>query len=313
MSYSYTVVGVFLLSLTLSYFTVKASRILNIIDVPNSRSNHKRSTPTAGGLAIVLTVSIFMLFYKLFSTEISVLPFLASLWIIASVSLVDDLKSLQILPRVIFQFISMITLLSYYMPGYLFLCIPLFFFINFYNFMDGIDGSAVSEAAHIAFSFFIISFLVPELPESMRILSVVLFGASLGFAKFNWHPAKIFLGDVGSISLGLICGWLLLNLVMEGLYAASLIIPMFYLADSSLTILKRLMQRKKIWEAHSEHFFQKAVRKGHSHSRITKKIIACNLILLALAITSITYPVLSFLTAVTIVSFLLYNLQRDSY
>ncbi|MCH9812070.1 glycosyltransferase family 4 protein [bacterium] len=305
--------GVFLLSLTLSYFTVKASRTLKIIDVPNSRSNHKHSTPTAGGLAIVLTVTIFMLFYKGLSPETKILPFLTSLWIIASVSLVDDLKSLQVLPRVIFQFTSMITLLSYYMPGYLFLCIPLFFFINFYNFMDGIDGSAVSEASHISFSFFIISFLVPELPESMRILSVVLFGASLGFAKFNWHPAKIFLGDVGSISLGLICGWLLLNLAMEGLYAASLIIPMFYLADSSLTILKRLIQRKKIWEAHSEHFFQKAARKGHSHSRITKKIIACNLVLMGLAVASITYPILSFLTATTIVSFLLYNLQRDSY
>jgi len=273
------------MSLTLSFLTLKASRFLKIIDVPTSRSNHKKSTPTAGGVAIILTVSFCMICYKLFKPDIQILPFLASLWIIASG--------------------------AYYLPGYLFLAIPLFFFINFYNFMDGIDGSAVSEAAHIALSFFIISLLVPGLPEGMRVLSIVLLGASLGFAKFNWHPAKIFLGDVGSISLGLICGWLLLTLAKQGLYAAALIIPMFYLADSSLTILKRLLQRKKIWEAHSEHFFQKAARKGHSHSRIATKIVVCNVVLLSLSIISITYPVSSFLIAAAIVLFLLHNLQRD--
>jgi UDP-N-acetylmuramyl pentapeptide phosphotransferase/UDP-N-acetylglucosamine-1-phosphate transferase len=301
------------MSLTLSFLTLKASRFLKIIDVPTSRSNHKKSTPTAGGVAIILTVSFCMICYKLFKPDIQILPFLASLWIIASVSLADDLKNLPIFPRIIFQLISILTLLSYYLPGYLFLAIPLFFFINFYNFMDGIDGSAVSEAAHIALSFFIISLLVPGLPEGMRVLSIVLLGASLGFAKFNWHPAKIFLGDVGSISLGLICGWLLLTLAKQGLYAAALIIPMFYLADSSLTILKRLLQRKKIWEAHSEHFFQKAARKGHSHSRIATKIVVCNVVLLSLSIISITYPVSSFLIAAAIVLFLLHNLQRDSY
>ena len=313
MSYFYTFLGVFSISLTLSFLTLKASRILKIIDVPNPRSNHKKSTPTAGGVAIVMTVSLCMICYKLFKPEIQILPFLVSLWIIAIVSLVDDLKNLQIFPRVIFQLVSILTLLSYHLPGSLFLAVPLFLFVNFYNFMDGIDGSAVSEAAHISLSFFIISLLVPELPEGLRMLSIVLLGASLGFAKFNWHPAKIFLGDVGSISLGLICGWLLLSLARKGLYAASLIIPMFYLADSSLTILKRLIQGKKIWEAHSEHFFQKAARKGHSHRKITTKIIACNFILLALSVISITQPFSSFLVASAIVLLLLYNLQRDSY
>lgn len=296
----------------MSFFAIKASRRLGIIDVPNARSNHKKSTPTAGGVAIVLTISGFMLFYKLLRPDISILPFLASLWIIASVSLVDDLRNLPILPRVIFQSISILTLLYYYVPGHVYLFVPFFFFINFYNFMDGIDGSAVSEAAHISASFFIISLVVPDLPEEMKKLSLVMLGASLGFAKFNWHPARIFLGDVGSISLGLICGWLLITLAKKGLYVAAIIIPMFYLADSSLTILKRLLQKKKIWEAHSEHFFQKAARKGHSHSRITKKIIACNLVLLALSIVSITYPVTSFITASVVVLGLLYNLQRDS-
>lgn len=313
MFYFYTAIGAFLTSTILSFFTIKASRRLGIIDIPNARSNHKKSTPTAGGIAIVITISVFIFFYKTLKPEVVILPFLLSLWIIAAVSFVDDLKNLSIAPRIIFQFVSILTLLYYYIPSYVFLCIPLFLFINFYNFMDGIDGSAVSEAAHISGSFFIISLLVPDLPEEMSFLSLILLGASLGFAKFNWHPAKIFLGDVGSISLGLTCGWLLISLARKGLYAASLIIPMFYLADSSLTILKRLMQRKKIWEAHSEHFFQKAARKGHSHSRITKKIIACNVLLLVLAITSIGYPLYSFLIAGVIVLSLLYNLQRDSY
>ncbi len=312
MVHLYAFFGVFFISLSLSFLTLKASRALRIIDVPTLRSNHKKSTPTAGGISIIITISFCMICYKQLKPDIQILPFLASLWIIAFVSLVDDLKNLPILPRVIFQLVSILTLLYYHMPGYLFFSIPLFFFINFYNFMDGIDGSAVSESAHISLSFFIISLLVPEFPEGMRLLSIVLLAASLGFAKFNWHPAKIFLGDVGSISLGLACGWLLLILAKQGLYAAALIIPMFYLADSSLTILKRLLQGKKIWEAHSEHFFQKAARKGHSHSKIVKKIIVCNILLLTLSIISLTYPISSFLVAATVVLFLLYNLQRGS-
>ena len=178
--------------------------------------------------------------------------------------------------------------------------------------MDGIDGSATSEAIHISLGALLLSFIVPEIPTQIIILSLVTLASCLGFIKFNWHPAKIFLGDVGSISLGLICGWILISLALQGLYAAAIILPLFYLADSGLTILKRLLKGKKIWEAHSEHFFQKAIRKGKSHNVVTKKIIRCNFLLLILSLASLYYPITSVITSGVVVIRLLYSLQKKS-
>jgi len=318
MFYFIVALSSFILSLILSKLTIKVLSKKKILDIPTSRSNHASATLRGGGLAIASTICIAYILYYIYSRDANLLYVFSGLLIISSVSFIDDIKNLSIKTRIIFQGLSIfILLIPVDLVNSLFFIIiflSFFAFINFYNFMDGIDGLDTSETIHISLSIFILSFFAPNIPAEIRVISLTTCAACLGFIKFNWHPAKIFLGDVGSISLGFICAWMLFNLFYySGLWAATLIIPMVFLADSGITLLKRIIARKKIWKPHSEHFYQQAVRNGQSHSKVTKKIIYCNLALFVLSIMSLTYPILSFGIAVLLVVGLLHNLQRSTY
>jgi UDP-N-acetylmuramyl pentapeptide phosphotransferase/UDP-N-acetylglucosamine-1-phosphate transferase len=106
----------------------------------------------------------------------------------------------------------------------------------------------------------------------------------LGFLYWNWDKAEVFLGDVGSIPLGYLLGWLLLATAAAGQWEAALILPLYYVADASLTLIRRLLRGKRIWRAHREHYYQRAVQRGLSHAAVVKRILACNVLLIVLAI-----------------------------
>src|SRR6202012_503206 len=108
------------------------------------------------------------------------------------------------------------------------------------------------------------------------ILALLLTGASLGFLVFNWHPAKIFAGDVGSVPLGYLTGFLLLVLAVHGQWAPALILPLYYLADTGITLAHRAARREKIWKAHREHFYQRATPGSARHDRIVLWISGVN-------------------------------------
>lgn len=314
MFYFLIALSAFILSTTLSKLTIKVLSKKKILDVPTSRSNHKSATLRGGGIAIASTICIAYILYYIYTRDTNLLYVFFGLLIISTVSFIDDIKNLSIKIRILFQGIAILMLLGpidcFNLLCFIIIFLSFFAFINFYNFMDGIDGLDTSEAIHISLSIFILSFIAPNIPTEIRVISLTTCAACLGFIKFNWHPAKIFLGDVGSISLGFICAWMLFNLFSQGFWAAALIIPMVFLADSGITLLKRIIAGKKIWQAHSEHFYQQAVRNGQSHDKVTKKIIYCNLALFVLSITSLTYPIISFGAAVLLVVGLLYNLQK---
>jgi UDP-N-acetylmuramyl pentapeptide phosphotransferase/UDP-N-acetylglucosamine-1-phosphate transferase len=158
-------------------------------------------------------------------------------------------------------------------------------FVNLFNFMDGIDGLAGSETAAIGLGAVLLASIgaVGVVPGA---LGLVLVGAALGFLLWNWQPAKIFLGDVGSIPLGYLIGWLLLALAAQGHWVAALLLPGYYLADASLTLARRLMRGERIWQAHREHFYQHAVRQGRSHAQVVLAISITNGGLLILALIS---------------------------
>jgi UDP-N-acetylmuramyl pentapeptide phosphotransferase/UDP-N-acetylglucosamine-1-phosphate transferase len=168
-------------------------------------------------------------------------------------------------------------------------------FINAFNFMDGIDGITASETIHICASLLFLAIL----PSELQILLIVIIAATIGFGIWNWHPAKIFMGDVGSIPLGFILGWSLLYIATREYFIEAMIIPAYYLADTGITLLKRLVQGKKIWQAHSEHFYQQAVRAGRSHSHVVKMVIANNLLLMILTYFSLDYPEIALSLAIT--------------
>ena len=153
--------------------------------------------------------------------------------------------------------------------------------INLFNCMDGIDGIVGIETFAIGIGVFFIG-----LSNNLGYLGLILAAASAGFLIFNWHPAKIFLGDVGSIAIGFVLGWLLLSLISEGKWLAALILPAYFLCDSGITLTKRLIAWEKVWEAHRQHFYQFATQNGKSHSDVCKAVGVTNLILIALALLS---------------------------
>ena len=177
--------------------------------------------------------------------------------------------------------------------------------INMFNFMDGMDGITVVQVSSLAIltnSLAILGLIEIHFLYFSLILLTVLFS----FYSMNKPPAKIFLGDVGSIPIGFLVGFIIIyNIIKEDLIFPFLIIIMYYLLDSIITIFIRFIKKENIFKAHSSHFYQKIIRKGYDHEYVLRKIIYLNIVLLFLAILSIYLPVLSFLLALASTSSLL--------
>lgn len=280
----------------------------NITDIPNHRSSHQTPVPRGGGIAmlggILASLLLYVFYYKL---DQQLLYFISAVLLAATISFLDDISEVKISLRLLIQTIAVWlmmqatpsydhTVLLHFMPLWLEkACVGfgLLAFLNIYNFMDGIDGITASQTIHIATTTLLFYLFIPIDEPLVLIVAISLIAISLAFLCFNWQPAQIFMGDVGSISLGLICGWLLINLGLHGYLASTIIIPAYYFADGVFIVLRRLYQGEKIWEPHSEHFFQKAARKNKSHSKVVKKIILANLLLATLSGLAITQPVIA--------------------
>jgi UDP-N-acetylmuramyl pentapeptide phosphotransferase/UDP-N-acetylglucosamine-1-phosphate transferase len=144
--------------------------------------------------------------------------------------------------------------------------------------MDGIDGITPSVTITLILGVLVIRSL--ELYPTNWIFEFGIIFSCLAFLFWNWHPAKIFLGDVGSISLGFACGTLLLTPIIYGKWEVISLI-MYYVLDTSLTLINRFMAGKKVWQAHSEHYYQKAVRSGMSQSQVVSLIITLQALIIA--------------------------------
>jgi UDP-N-acetylmuramyl pentapeptide phosphotransferase/UDP-N-acetylglucosamine-1-phosphate transferase len=118
-------------------------------------------------------------------------------------------------------------------------------------------------------------------------VSLALCGAMLGFAYFNRPVANLFLGDVGSLPIGLILGWLLILLAGNGAAAAAILLPLYYLADSTITLVRRALNGEPIWQAHRSHFYQRATDRGFTVIDVVARVFAVNLALAALALATV--------------------------
>src|SRR4029077_15515318 len=125
------------------------------------------------------------------------------------------------------------------------------------NFMGGIDWMTVAEMVPLTAGLAVIG-LLGALPPEGIVVALSLNGAILGFAPFNRPTAKLFLGDVGSLPIGLLTGWLLVLLAGSGHLTAALLLPLYYLADATLTLLRRLSNGERVWQAHRTHYYQRA-------------------------------------------------------
>jgi UDP-N-acetylmuramyl pentapeptide phosphotransferase/UDP-N-acetylglucosamine-1-phosphate transferase len=152
--------------------------------------------------------------------------------------------------------------------------------INLFNFMDGIDGLAASEAAAVGGGLLLFAAIGVGEDPAAALRAAGLFGAAIGFLWWNWSPARIFLGDVGSVPLGYLSGFLLLGLAARGHWKIALILPLYFLADATITFLRRLLRGERVWQAHRQHFYQQAVRDGLGHSAVVKRVIVADLLLI---------------------------------
>jgi len=232
-----------------------------------------------------------------------VVSLLVALVALAIAGALDDIWPLPVIPRLMVQ-LSVAFLLVTSLPTDVrltavvpaaveraVLVIGLVWFVNLTNFMDGIDWMTVVEVVPIAacVAGLGLSGVVPELAPFAPVI-IALLGAMIGFAPFNRHVARLFLGDVGSLPIGAFVGWVLIMLALAGHLIAALILPLYYLADATITLVRRLVNGENISQAHRSHFYQRAVAGGFTVPQVTRDVLMLNLLLVLLAVLSIVVP-----------------------
>jgi UDP-N-acetylmuramyl pentapeptide phosphotransferase/UDP-N-acetylglucosamine-1-phosphate transferase len=183
-------------------------------------------------------------------------------------------------------------------------------FLNLYNFMDGIDGITCTETIFLGLGIAGTLLLAGTGDDDAPQLALAAAAGAAGFLRWNWPPAKIFLGDVGSVPLGYLLGWLLLVMASKGLWAPAAILPLYYVADATLTLVMRIARGERFWQAHREHFYQRALAQDGDHGAVLKLVIGGNLALLILAFFAVIQPWTALLLALFATSTLLAQLAR---
>ena len=270
---------IYIIFTTLSLLILRKILIkFKFLDFPNHRSNHNNPVPLGAGIVVVpiLSFTPLLLGYE-WQPEI-----LFAIILFFSISLLDDFKKIPAIIRLGFHFATItFIILTYDNIGkllnefysdfpvvilYIFLILFLIWFVNLFNFMDGIDGITGIETIIIGLGVSIIHY---NIDGTYNMYSISLIGVAIGFLIHNLSSKRIFLGDCGSIPLGFICGIILVDLIFKGYWVSAIILPAYYLSDSSITLFTRLLKRKKVWQAHNEHYYQKAVRRGLSHKKVS--------------------------------------------
>jgi UDP-N-acetylmuramyl pentapeptide phosphotransferase/UDP-N-acetylglucosamine-1-phosphate transferase len=155
-------------------------------------------------------------------------------------------------------------------------------FVNAVNFMDGIDWMTIVEVVPATAALALFG-LTGALPAEATMVACALCGAAIGFAPFNRPVATLFLGDVGSLPIGLLLTWLLALLAGHGNLTAALLLPLYYLADATTTLLRRFVSGQPITQAHRSHFYQRALDGGMSVYQIVGRVFGLNVLLVGLA------------------------------
>jgi len=267
-----------------------------VLDRPNERSLHASPVPRGGGIAVVGAILLaWLAMIAAGLAAASLLVILSGAILLAAISWWDDMHSLQPATRLAVQFIAVSPPLAMMILNGVPLLtqarLPLWldasvtallwlWFINLFNFMDGIDGLAGSEMAAIGIGLVLFaSFGVGHQPILASLAGAVA-AASLGFLVWNWAPARIFLGDVGSVPLGYLIGFLLLGVAADGHWKIALILPLYFLADATITLIRRLFLGEVVWRPHRRHFYQQAVARGLGHAVVVRRVIVADILLI---------------------------------
>jgi UDP-N-acetylmuramyl pentapeptide phosphotransferase/UDP-N-acetylglucosamine-1-phosphate transferase len=235
-------------------------------------------------------------------------PVLLALWplagavaLLAVTGACDDILHLPVTPRFLAQAVAVgmalamlppdarvVPLLPWWVERAV-LLVSGVYAINIVNFMDGLDWMTAAEVVPVTAAIWLLA-LWGAVASSDVVVAVALLGAMIGFAPFNRPVAKLFLGDVGSLPIGLLLFWLLLRLAASGHLAAALLLPLYYLADATVTLLRRLARGENVLHAHRTHFYQRATDRGFSILEIMTRVLVVNVALAALALATVVEP-----------------------
>lgn len=268
---------------------------------PNARSSHAAPTPQGGGIAVMAATAIAAVLtgpLGVFPVDHEIAIVMAAAFCLAAVGVIDDLRPIPVIPRLALQ-LAIVAVLVAMLPAQIrilqtipiglertLLILGLLWFINLVNFMDGLDWMTVAEmlplsAALAAFAFF------GAAPAGVLPIALALAGALLGFAPFNRPIARLFLGDVGSLPIGLVTGWCLIEFASQAHLAAAVLLPLYYLADATITLFRRIAKGERFWDAHRSHFYQRATDNGFSVGQVVAEVFLLNLCLAGLAAASV--------------------------
>jgi UDP-N-acetylmuramyl pentapeptide phosphotransferase/UDP-N-acetylglucosamine-1-phosphate transferase len=300
---------------------------------PNVRSSHKEPTPQGGGLAVIAAVIIVATAAEFFllpqmdePLQLQLTILLASTVGLTLVGMIDDLRPLGTTPRLVLQTAAVAAVIASLPPEiHIVPAVPWWldralavvggvWLINLVNFMDGIDWMTVAEIVPVTAALAVFG-LMGALPPGATLVAVAVCGAMVGFAPMNRPVARVFLGDVGSLPIALVLGWVLALLAGNGHLVSAILLPLYYLADATITLMRRLVNGERITEAHRGHFYQRALDGGLSVFQIVGRVLAVNLVLAGLAAFSLlSHSVLvkttALVGAVIVVGALLWTFDR---
>ncbi|HOU95421.1 MAG TPA: glycosyltransferase family 4 protein [Bacteroidales bacterium] len=309
----------FLFSFLLTYLFRYLAIRYKIYDIPGERSLHQAPVPRSGGLAIVISwyVGITVLFFS-GGIERGLYLALMSGIIIAVVSFIDDIIKLSPLIRLIFQFCTAIAAffflgklrplimpeieINYPLLIYPFAIIGMVWFINLFNFMDGVDGFASIEAIIVSLVMFF---------YSNNIINILLIACVAGFLFWNWPKARIFMGDIGSTQLGFIL--VILGIYFHNNYKFSIInwimltSPFWF--DATLTLFRRWRNKEKLSQAHRKHVYQRFVQSGASHLKTDMYLVLINAVIILFILIYREFKVMQYIIPVITLLFL-YSITR---
>jgi Fuc2NAc and GlcNAc transferase len=259
-----------------------------LLDVPNTRSSHNSPTPRGGGIGIVAGIAVALLIAGALALPAPSVVLLGAALLIAGCGAVDDFfGGLSAPVRIAVHFVAAAIVISFLggleriplpppanLPlGYASTAVAAVWIVgvtNIFNFLDGIDGFAGAQAVLGG-----IGLVFAGADAAIAITGAAIAGAAAGFLVHNWHPARIFMGDVGSTTLGFLFAvlpWQTAGAERSSMLFYTALLLWFFLADGGFTLLRRLTRGERVWQAHRSHLYQLMASRGTSHDVVVRKI-----------------------------------------
>jgi UDP-N-acetylmuramyl pentapeptide phosphotransferase/UDP-N-acetylglucosamine-1-phosphate transferase len=273
-----------------------------VMATPNARSSHAVPTPQGAGIAVMLALimvcTAVLLNVPGIPDRISLLQVLVAAFGLSLLGLADDAHALSVPGRFIGQGLAALIVVFSLPSGLAFfpdflplaveralLCVGIVYFVNAVNFLDGIDMITIAQVVPMTLGAAILT-LLGHLPISAGVLTLALLGGMAGFFPFNKHKAKLFLGDAGSLPIGLCLAYLLI-LVAGANMAAALLFALYTLSDSMVTLCKRAWRGEHVFSAHRSHYYQRAISAGYSVKEVSGLVFLLGLLLGGLGIVAV--------------------------